>query len=62
MKTLTGHTDYVCALLQLSDGMLVCGSSNYSIKLRDVMLGVCEKTLTGHTYSVRALFQLSDGI
>ena len=60
-KTLTGHIDSVYALTTLSNGDLVSGSWDNTIKIwngNDLSL---KKTLTGHTDAVRALTTLSNG-
>jgi len=61
IKTLTGHTSDANALTVLSDGSLVSGSNDNTIKIWDVKNGQTIKTLTGHTNSVRALTVLPDG-
>jgi len=59
--TWTGHTGGVHALLQLSDGRVVSGSGDNTIKIWDLTSGTCLSTWTGQTSSVYALLQLSDG-
>jgi len=60
-KTLTGHTGVVVVLTTLSNGDLVSGSGDNTIKIwngNDLSL---KKTLTGHTSGVLALTTLSNG-
>ena len=61
LLTLTGHTSDVNALTVLSDGSLVSGSDDNTIKIWDIKNGQTIKTLTGHTDSVYALTVLPDG-
>ncbi len=59
LKTLTGHTSYVLALLVLPNGLFL--STSLSIKVWNVTSGVCLKTLSTAGSSVRALALLSNG-
>ena len=45
----------------LSDGRVVSGSRDNSIKVWDLLLGSCVLTLTGHTHYVVSVSVLSDG-
>jgi hypothetical protein len=60
-KTLEGHGGPVNALALLSNGRLLSGSKNKTIKLWDVAKGQRLKTLEGHGGAVLALALLPDG-
>lgn len=66
-NTLEGHSDHVTALLALSDGSLVSGSRDMTIKHWDLKTGICLATLVvvpffkGHTTGVQVLVELADG-
>ena len=51
----------VRCLAQLSDGRVVSGSADNTLKVWNITTGVCELTLTGHIDDVHCLAQLSDG-
>jgi WD40 repeat protein/tRNA A-37 threonylcarbamoyl transferase component Bud32 len=59
--TLQGHEDYVTALVVLSDGRVVSGSRDNTLKLWDMKQSQCLATLQGHTNTVSALAVLPDG-
>ena len=61
MRTLMGHTDSVRSVIQLTDGSLVSGSRDGTIRIWDTISGRCIMTLEGHTGSVISVLQLSDG-
>jgi len=58
---ITGHTDYVCALVALPNGLIASASDDTTIKIWDVHTGKCQHTLIGHTASVNALIALANG-
>ena len=60
MMTLHGHTSSVNCVIQLTDGRLVTGGKDSSIKIWDTISGSCLMTLQGHTKSVVSLIQLTD--
>jgi len=51
----------VRCLIQLSDGRLVSGSADVTLKIWDTISGRCLITLQGHTESVYCMIQLTDG-
>jgi hypothetical protein len=59
--TLSGHSYSVKSVMELSDGRLASGSSDNTVKIWNIVTGVCEMTLTGHGDQVYSVFQLSDG-
>ena len=59
--TLSGHLGPVFALTTLSNGTLVSGSDDNTIKLWHPKTFECLHTLSGHSSSVRALTTLVDG-
>ena len=59
--TLTGHSDWVTSVIQLSDGKVCSGSFDKTVKIWDLTTGRCVMTLKGHCDSVRSVIQLSDG-
>jgi hypothetical protein len=54
VRTLTGHTDIVWALLSFGE-RLISGSSDHDIMVWDVGSGRCETVLKGHSGKVMAL-------
>jgi WD40 repeat protein len=62
IKTLTGHTDTVCSIIQLNNGNIASGSSDKTIRVWDITSGQCIKTLTGHTDAVFLIIQLNNKI
>jgi WD40 repeat protein len=46
---LTGHTDWVRGLKQITPSILASGSKDKTIKLWDILSGRLIRTLTGHT-------------
>jgi len=50
IRNLKGHTQNVTALAVLSDGSLVSGSLDCTIKIWDTKTGDCLNTLSGHTH------------
>jgi TPR repeat protein/WD40 repeat protein len=60
IQTIKGHTSFVYALIELSDGLLASGSEDNTIKIWD-QAGKCVKTLEGHTSPVFTLIELRDG-
>ena len=61
MMTLEGHTSYVNCMIQLTDGRLVSGSDDNTLKIWDTISGSCLMTLEGHTNSVFCVTQLTYG-
>ena len=61
MMTLMGHTRDVFCVIQLTDGRLVTGSWDTTIKIWDTISGSCLNTLEGHTGRVYCVIQLTDG-
>ena len=59
---LTGHTHTVSCVAQLSDGRIVSGCNERSLRVWDVSTGECVRQLTGHTAWVSCVTQLSDGL
>ena len=65
VQELTGHTEPVNSVTQLTDGKIVSGSGDQTLRVWD--LGkredeeVCVRVLTGHTDYVRSVTQLKDG-
>ena len=61
IKTLKGHTDYVTSLIVLSDGKIVSGSADKTIKIWNPMDKYnCIRTLEGHNSNVCSLMRLKD--
>jgi len=56
-KTLTGHSNVVVSVIQLSDGRLCSGSNDETIKIWNLTSGYCEQTLTGHSSIVYSVIQ-----
>ena len=61
-----GHANWVYSLAALSDGRLVSGSRDNTVKVWSVpaaagTLALCSATLEGHTNTVLALARLPDG-
>jgi WD40 repeat protein len=59
--TLVGHDDAVNCVIQLTDGRLVSGSRETTLRIWDTISGNCLMTLQGHTYGVNSVTQLTDG-
>ncbi len=49
---LTGHTDSVNGLKQITSSILASGSNDRTIKLWDIQTGQLLRTLTGHTSGI----------
>lgn len=63
IKTLTGHTDRISSLLELSNGLLVSGSDDNNIMIWNPKNDYTLVTiLKGHTSGITALLQLSNGV
>ena len=52
---------WVYCVIQLTDGRIVSGSSDQTLKVWDPISGRCLVTLRGHTSSVLCVIQLTDG-
>lgn len=61
VNTLEGHTDTVSALMAVTDGSLVSGSYDFTIKHWDPKTAACLATFKGHGAVVRILVELADG-
>jgi WD40 repeat protein len=61
LSTLRGHTRSVSCVFELSDGRLVSGSFDCTLRLWNVSSGACLLTLRGHTRGVYCVLQQSDG-
>jgi WD40 repeat protein len=62
IKTLTGHTNWVWAVVFSPDGKtLVSGSCDRTVRLWDVSTGRCIRTLTGHTREIYSVSFSPDG-
>ena len=61
LMSLTGHTNAVINIIQLSDHILGSGSYDHTIKLWDLTNGANLMTLRNHTNFVIGLMQLSNG-
>ena len=59
--TLTGHTGYLMALVELQNGDVISGSADTTIKVWDMKTRTCIATLTGHTNWVWTLVELQNG-
>ena len=59
--TLRGHTQYVSHVIQLTDGRLVSGGDDHTLRIWDTISGSCLMTLEGNNDSVRSVIQLTDG-
>ena len=59
--TLQGHSNSVLALTTLSDGTLVSGSEDNTIKLWHPVTFECLRTLHGHSNDITTLTTLTDG-
>ena len=53
-----GHSNSVSCLAQLSDGRVVSGSCDNTLKVWNVATVVCEQTLEGHSDPVYCLLQI----
>jgi WD40 repeat protein len=60
-QTLIGHTEDICAIIQLEDGRLCSCSEDKTIKLWNIQSGQCERTIEGHNDGVTRVIQLMDG-
>jgi WD40 repeat protein len=58
--TLEGHTTMVRCVLQLTDGRLVSGHTDNTIKVWNILSGSCLITLKGHTGWILCVIQLAD--
>jgi WD40 repeat protein len=61
VKTLSGHTDTRCLVVQLTDSHLASGLGDITAKIWDLESGKCDRIITGDTGSVLRLIQLVDG-
>ena len=61
VRTLSGHSDWVAYLEQLSNGLLVSGSRDNTIKVWNTTTGGLVATLVGHTSAIVNLKLLSNG-
>jgi len=59
-RTLMDKDEITC-LLDLSNGDIVSGSLDTTIKIWDHSNGKCKWTLKGHTHAVIVLLELTDG-
>lgn len=62
LKTLTGHTDRIWAIIKLRDGRLASASSDQKIRIWNTAKGTCERILSGHTGYVCALMEFPHSI
>jgi WD40 repeat protein len=64
VRELLGHTNGVHCLCPLFDGVvsLASGSSDSTVRLWNVRMGVCLQVLTGHSKTVERVSLLRDGI
>jgi WD40 repeat protein len=63
-RILTGHSGWVESLIELSDGRIVSGSGDNTLRVWDLTADVgkeCVRTLTGHSDMVTSVIELSDG-
>jgi WD40 repeat protein len=60
LKTLTGHTNHVVAILALQNGQVASGSEDNTVKIWDAETGECVRTLD-HKAAVFCLTQLDNG-
>jgi len=56
-----GHDNAVTCFLQVSDGSIVSGSMDTTLRHWDVQSGECLRVMLGHVKSVTALLELRDG-
>jgi hypothetical protein len=62
LRTLSGHSNSVCAVVFNPDGtQLVSGSADGKIKIWDTETGQCQRTLDGHTDWIHSVAMSSDG-
>jgi WD40 repeat protein len=59
--TLQGHTGTVLCVTQLTDGRLVSGGFDGTIKIWNTISGIYLMDLEGHTEDVNCMTQLTDG-
>ena len=56
-QNLNGHTFGVYSLVKLNYNKIASGSSDNSIKLWDLIKGICLKTLNGHSNYVQCILK-----
>jgi len=61
IKTLKGHTDFVKSFVLSTNGSLISGFQDSTIKVWDIEKSVCTQTLLGHTDVVFSVILLNDG-
>ncbi len=62
VRTLEGHSGWICAVRVTSDGgRIVSGSKDRTLRVWDVESGVCLRTLEGHSGDVLSLDLTPDG-
>ena len=59
--TLEGHTGIVRCVIQLTDGRVVSGSYDNTLRIWDTISGSCLMTLEGHIAGIFCVTQLTDG-
>ena len=58
---LRGHDRTIRRLIQLSDGRVISGSQDKTLRIWNIETGECERVLRGHRETVSCLLKLSDG-
>ncbi|MFN7098085.1 MAG: hypothetical protein ACK4PR_11100, partial [Gammaproteobacteria bacterium] len=61
IQSFIGHSTYVTCLALLSDGRVISGSKDCTLKIWNAETSVCEQTLTDHNTSINCLAIMQDG-